>query len=336
MKMIKRLFPIVLACCFFAGGQAQSPAFRIAYTIPENDLIPEGLAYDPVKKDFYISSTYKRKIVRIDARGRVSDFTGEQQDGLLGVIGMRVDAVRRVLWAASGDLGPYMPVKNSDSTAHGHSALFKYDLNSGKLLQKFELNRPGQAYFLNDLTIDRRGKVYITEMIGQKIYTVDPAAGRLEIFMELPKDHYPNGIDISPDNRFLFVAMYADPKPVYGRIDLKTRKLDLLELPPGVEAGADGLYFYKNTLIAVLPGNNNPRIIQYFLNPSLLKVKRIKVYVDYDPLLSQPTTGAIVGKRFFFIATSNLQLFAAMFKESGGQVDPARLPPVRIGVFKLK
>ena len=42
------------------------PAVRrseLAFTIPENYLIPEGFAYDAKEKAFYLGSLYKRKIV---------------------------------------------------------------------------------------------------------------------------------------------------------------------------------------------------------------------------------------------------------------------------------
>jgi sugar lactone lactonase YvrE len=63
-------------------AQAKHNPLEIAYTISENDLIPEGIAYDPARKNFYVSSTFKRKIIRIDANGRATDFTQEAQDGL--------------------------------------------------------------------------------------------------------------------------------------------------------------------------------------------------------------------------------------------------------------
>src|SRR4051812_9537514 len=63
---------------------------EVAFTINEKDLIPEGIAYDPAQKEFYVGSILKRKIVRIDSSGRASDFTSEGQDGLFKVLGMTV------------------------------------------------------------------------------------------------------------------------------------------------------------------------------------------------------------------------------------------------------
>src|SRR5215211_7738657 len=100
------LTALLLFLCFPASARGQS---RVAFRIPEPDLIPEGIAYDPVAQVFYVGSTYKRKIVSVDGRGVVRDFTGEGQDGLWGLLGMRVDAKRRLLWAVSSHAGGAMP-----------------------------------------------------------------------------------------------------------------------------------------------------------------------------------------------------------------------------------
>jgi hypothetical protein len=115
----------------WAATRASSGRSRIAFTIPEKDLIPEGIAYDPVTKSFFVSSTHKRKIVRVDAGGRCTDFTSEAQEGLAGVVGMRVDARRRLLWAVSSDAGEDMPMKNMVAAERDRSAVFKYDLRTG-------------------------------------------------------------------------------------------------------------------------------------------------------------------------------------------------------------
>jgi hypothetical protein len=91
---------LLLGLPFSAQGQG-----RVAFRIAEPDLIPEGIAYDRVEKVFYVGSTYKRKIVSVDGKGVVRDFTGEGQDGLWGLLGMKVDGKRRLLWAISSHAG---------------------------------------------------------------------------------------------------------------------------------------------------------------------------------------------------------------------------------------
>lgn len=214
------LLVLTLACSFgTAQLSAGKRAMQIAFTLNENDLVPEGIAYDPVDRNFFISSTYKRKIVKIDAQGKTSDFTSEGQDGLMSVVGMRVDSKRRHLWAAHGNVGYGLPMKNLDTTTIGHAAVNKYDLETGRLIKQYALNKPGERHFLNDLVVAESGRVFATNTRAQNIYTIDPKTDQLEVFMQLPEGRSPNGIDITPDQRYLFVAFYGEPSG-FARINI--------------------------------------------------------------------------------------------------------------------
>jgi sugar lactone lactonase YvrE len=58
---------------------AQPPKPEVAFIVPEKDLIPEGIAYDPADKTCYLGSIYKKKVVRITAKGDISDFNANSQ-----------------------------------------------------------------------------------------------------------------------------------------------------------------------------------------------------------------------------------------------------------------
>jgi hypothetical protein len=67
-----------------------------AFTLPEKGLVAEGVAYDPADGAFYVSSVYRRKILRVGRDGAAREFATER-DGLWSVLGMKVDARRRHL-----------------------------------------------------------------------------------------------------------------------------------------------------------------------------------------------------------------------------------------------
>src|SRR5687768_15158028 len=94
---------------------------EVAFKIADPDFIPEGITYDPSTKTFFLGSTFKRKIVAIDAAGKVRDFTTEAQDGIYGVLGMRVDPKTRTLWAISSNAGGTMPARGLDKSCLGCS-----------------------------------------------------------------------------------------------------------------------------------------------------------------------------------------------------------------------
>src|SRR5213075_2883900 len=64
----------------------------IRYRLPK-DLLTEAIAFDPKTRSFFVSANHPRKIVRIDARGRVTDFV-KPMDNFWGANGLAVDAKR--------------------------------------------------------------------------------------------------------------------------------------------------------------------------------------------------------------------------------------------------
>ncbi|HEY6148798.1 MAG TPA: hypothetical protein VIZ69_13915, partial [Thermoanaerobaculia bacterium] len=60
-----------------------------AFTIPEADLIPEGIAWDPGSRTLFVGSLAKRKIVAVAPDAAVRDFVPSGRDGLQLVLGMK-------------------------------------------------------------------------------------------------------------------------------------------------------------------------------------------------------------------------------------------------------
>ena len=56
----------------------------------------------------------------------------------------------------------------------------------------------------NDATIDGRGRIYFTDLAGAAVYRID-APGRLTRILAAPDVQRPNGIQVSPDDRKLYL-----------------------------------------------------------------------------------------------------------------------------------
>src|SRR4029079_6664238 len=112
-------------------GDLKISGSTVAFRIPDKGLVPEGIAFDSKSGSFFVSSIRKRKIVRVAADGKASDFVASGRDGLRGVLGMRVDAARRRLWACT------QAMKHMEGFREGQkpeSALMEFDADSGKLV----------------------------------------------------------------------------------------------------------------------------------------------------------------------------------------------------------
>jgi hypothetical protein len=270
---------------------------NIAFSIPEKDLIPEGIAYDPVDKTFYLGSVQKCKIIKVNKQGIIIDFTEQRQDGLVSVLGLRVDVERRILWAVSS-YGFYKA--NIPKELLGNTGVFKYNLQTKRLIKKYMLPQE-ENHMLNDLAIDSSGDVYVTDWKVPAIYIISADKDTIEKFIDLP--HRPNGIDFSSDETKLFVAG-AD----IGVLDISIKKFNELKHPVNMYLSGDGLYYYRNSLIAVQNGGLR-KITRFYLNENQNEIVRSQALEAYHPLFNLPTTGALVGNKFYFIANSQLRSY---------------------------
>jgi hypothetical protein len=298
VEQVHRDFPVV----------AQA---HLAFVTEEKDLIPEGLAYDARQNLFYLSSLNRKKIVKIDSEGRVSDFVPGDRYGLLPVLGIRVDPADGSVWADSFE----------DA---GRTELVHFDA-SGKLLERYAPKDQAKHGF-NDLVVRRNGEVITTDSLNNQVVRFDP---RTRTFTSLRAHRmlfYPNGIALADDHTIYF----ADAVGIV-KMDLEGgESRDVDPGPRNTLAGADGLYWHKGFLVAVQNGIGSPRIAAFKLSKDGNRVTQTIVLENRTPFTVLPTTGAIRGNDFYFIANSQIDNL------NGDKVmDVTKLAAVRIAVLRL-
>ncbi|MFC1726617.1 hypothetical protein ACFL4T_13420 [candidate division KSB1 bacterium] len=255
---------------------------QIAFTISDKELNPEGIAYDPVEKMFYLGSLNNHKIIKVDPIGKCTDFINEGQEGLNRIMGIHVDPIRRILWAAS--------------FAEERNEVLKYNLSSGKLIRKYFFPPDGINHNFNDLVIHPNGDIYISG--GCSIYTIPQFSDKLELFLKSNSFAGLNGITLSDDGRVIYVSDYFIG--IY-KIDIQTKSFSLMSHEPGFNPfGVDGLYFSNNHLYAVQDVLNT--IDSFSLNEDATHIESCEIFERNSPYLYKPTTGVIVDDYFYFIA----------------------------------
>ncbi|HAF31319.1 MAG TPA: hypothetical protein DCG75_19955 [Bacteroidales bacterium] len=287
---------ITIAIILFWGYSCQQEEnYEVVYKIAEKDLIPEGIAYSKVTNSFYLSSIYKKKIVKIDAgTGKFKDFTEPDQLGLQ-ILGMMVDDTRKHLWACG----------NISVNEKRISAIFKLDLSTGELIKKYELIDSVYNMF-NDLVIDKEGNIFFTNSSFQTIYKIDHQNDSITLFYDDEEIKYPNGISISPDNNYLYIASSSngikvldiDSKKIVNRVNLNFNS-----------KGIDGLKYYKNSIIGVqnyVAVSSDRNISRYFLNEEGTEIISTEIIDKDNPYFDIPTTCVIVNKSLYCVANSQL------------------------------
>src|SRR5688572_8972166 len=150
----------------------------------EKDLIPENIAWDPKSGAFYVGSMYKAKIIKVAPDGAVTDFIPPRRDGLLSVLGMKIDPEKRELWAIAGNFIDSPPLEVADPATHGQGAIFRFHLDSGKLIRKYPA--PGgsaaEPMWFNDLVLAPNGDVYATAA-GRGVWRLRAGADAVEPYV---------------------------------------------------------------------------------------------------------------------------------------------------------
>lgn len=267
-----------------------------AFIIKDKTLHLESVGAGESKSVFYFGSIHKRKILRRDEKGNVTDFTASGQDGLTSVFGVRADAAKKVLWACSS---PIEEMENFDTLAR--SAVFKYDIKTKKLLKKFESNSKGGNIF-GDLTLDPSGRAYISDTRTNTVFVANETTGKLDEYFTSPEFWNLQGISFSDDGKYLFIADY-----IKGLFRLDTQSKTLVQvsstLPSSLKA-IDGLTFYKGSLIAIQNSVFPMRVTQYKLNSSLDAIENVVIIDRAHPAFNEPTIGCRVNDEFYYVANS--------------------------------
>jgi WD40 repeat protein len=266
-----------------------------AFIIHDKTLHIESIAAGESKNIFYLGSIHKRKILKSE-NGKISDFTSSAQDGLTSVFGIKTDPKKNILWACAS---PLQEMENYDSTSS--SGVFKYDLKSGKLLEKF-IPKEKKEYVFGDLTLNPQGIPFISDSKNNIIFTVNESTRKLEVYFTSDQIWSLQGLAFSPDGKYLFIADYM--KGIF-RLDTKTKKLIELKTNFNLSVkSVDGLTFYNNTLIAIQNLVFPLRSTQYILNASQDQLTSYRIIDRGHPAFNEPTIGCVVGNMFYYVANS--------------------------------
>jgi hypothetical protein len=298
---------------------------RPAFTLPERDLLTEGIAYDPRGRSFFVGSVHRQKILRVDRRGRVSEFVPPGPALPWAPLGMRVDSTRHVLWVAAAAVRQSAGFDPADSLRSG---LFRFDLSTGALTGRFPVPEDGAPHALGDLTVTRAGDVYASDSRAPAIYRVRAGADSIERFVTSPLFLSAQGLALDAGEGALYVADYARG---ILRVDLASREVRLLDTGAGVAAlGIDGLYPVAGGLVGIQNGVAPARVVRLRLG-ARGRIVGLEVLERARPDYAEPTLGVIVGRELFYVANSQWERFG----EDGGIAGAGGLRPPLVVRLRL-
>ena len=301
---------------------APVPRSRVRLTLSDTMLHPEGIALDARTGRWFVGSVRQRRVVVVERDGSAHDFVRAGGDGIAGVFGMAVDAMRRTLWVATTGLPRMEGFTSPDS---GRVGVNGYDLDSGRLRRMAWMARDSStAHTFGDVAVAPTGDVYVSDSQAPWIARLPLGGDSLERFVTHPLFRSLQGMAITPDGRTMFVADYS-----HGllRIDLASRSVTPLGAPPNATLlGVDGLYLHRGALIGVQNGVTPPRLARFCLDAAGRRVRRVETLDRNPSLVDEPTLGAISGDSVFYVATSQWE----KFDDDGKRITGAGLRPATV------
>lgn len=229
----------LMLACTDSPMDSAAPELAQSYTLSAEVDFPEGLAWHPEQRAFYISSLGHGGLTRVDLDGaerRVYQPEGEGWTSLGGKLG------------EDGSL--YFCGVLNPSTEQAASELWIHD-PATEVTTVVPLQGVSNC---NDVAIDGR-QVFLTDRESARLHRVDLDTLESEVYLEHellePGLIGNNGLVLTTDGA-LILGQYSPPKLI--RIPLENRE-DLSEIPldgdeiGSLPDGADGIAWFKGELV---------------------------------------------------------------------------------------
>jgi sugar lactone lactonase YvrE len=270
--------------------------------LPDSDFIAEDVAWDPVGSRFLLSGIRRSVVVAINRSGAITPFLNGPDKGS-GYLALAVDSANGVLWATTEAIPQAL---GYDSTMAGRSSVLRYDLRTGKLLQRYDMPT-SEPHGAGDIAVDEHGDLYIADTGPGAIYVIRKGQALTQL---VPPGEFfsPQGPAIAKDGRHFYISDYLRG---IARVDRASGKIDWVRHSPTIATnGVDGLTMAdSHTLIAVQNGTNPNRVVRFTLDSTGLTIIRAEVIAQDSSTITEPTHGVFVGGDYYFIANGGFDSY---------------------------
>lgn len=297
MKFSLYIFYVVLLTALVLSVVSFAQTTDVRINLVKKGLYPEGIAYNPANQLFYTGSVTDATIGTVDKNGKYTVIYADSN--LKSTYGMKVDTKRNLLWVCVSDAN-YS--KHSSPATHKKMAkVIALDLTSHKLLKSIDLSKLyGGPHFVNDLCLDDKGNVYITDSFSPVIYKID-TKDKATVFLQSDlfkgEDVGLNGIVFHKDG-FLLVAMGSTGS--IFKVTLKNAARIHKVTIDRFFSGADGLLVTKeNTLIVVQ--NKGTNAVFELTSKDQWLTARLKSATSAEAHYQQPSTATLADDKVYVL-----------------------------------
>ncbi|WP_158852352.1 SMP-30/gluconolactonase/LRE family protein [Saccharothrix deserti] len=172
-------FLIVLVLVVLTATPAAATAAPGVITGKSAELHPEGIAWDPLRHTFLLTSL-RHGTVEIVRNGTTKTLISDPR--MVSTFGVHV--VRDRVYVAYGDMG--LGRRSTPDTTYKSSGLGVFDLATGRPLHVVDLAIGAGRHSANDVAVDRAGNAYVTDPASDALYRVD-RDGRATVLARDPR-----------------------------------------------------------------------------------------------------------------------------------------------------
>ncbi|HEU4882789.1 MAG TPA: hypothetical protein VFT45_11100 [Longimicrobium sp.] len=267
------------------------------FTLPDSAFMPEGIAFDPRTRRFFLSSLRSGRILSYAVDGGFAELVPAGRDGQWAMLGIAVDTLTRTLWATTHAAPYFARYAAADS---GKSQVLAYDLDTGVLRRRY-LPPDGVRHQLGDIAVSADGDVFVSDGDEGVVYRIERGEEEMEAFAQ-DELASPQGLVVTSDGRRVLVADYVRG---IASLERESGELTWLPVPDSVAvSGIDGLVRMGHRLIAVQNGVAPKRVIELQLDDEERRITGWRPLESATPLLTEPTHAVVVGGEVFFVADS--------------------------------
>jgi sugar lactone lactonase YvrE len=270
-----------------------------------DNTFPEGIHTAP-DGGFFVGGFGDGSIQKIDKNNSVSYYSKPGENGMTMAVGMAIDEKRNELWVANFNF-------KTESGKPG-SNLKIINLATGKLIKTLPENYI-EGVFFNEIAIDDKGIVYVSDTFNPQIWTANANKSAPEVFVKNdllsnPAPDQPfdlNGLAISPDNKHLIASVMDRLDAGDGRlvsINIATKAVAAVSLKGDVAvkafAGSDGMFFNKGQLYMVNVFSKAGAIITAKFNNDY-STATLTIRDKFQSVYNRPTASAISNGRLYTV-----------------------------------
>lgn len=225
----------------------------------EDDIFPEGIAYDPVTTTFFVGSTTDGTIYR----GRLNQSAARAfSEGGAAAVGL---SLGRVLWVAGGMTGEAYavdPISGALLTTFSSPAAEATFINDAAAVEDENGLPSGTAYF----TDSARPVLFRAALTGTDTGALEPWLDLTETPITYEEGFDLNGIVSAAHGSYLIVVQ-SNTGQLF-RIDTETKAVQEIDLSGQTVTNGDGLVLSGQTLYVVR--NANAEIVPVALSEDYL------------------------------------------------------------------